>query len=143
MFANLFGQNVALGALLVRLALGAVFIAHGYQKLFVAGMDGTINLFRSMGVAVPELFGPLVAFVEFFGGIAIVLGLFTRYVALMLGIVMAAAIVQVKLSIGFIAPMAGPPGYELDVALLACALLLLFAGPGALSLEKALFKREL
>ncbi len=143
MFANLLGQNVALGALLVRLALGTVFIAHGYQKLFVSGMDGTINMFGGMGVAAPELFGPLVAFVEFFGGIAIVLGLFTRYVALMLAAVMAVAIFQVKLSIGFIAPMAGPPGYELDVALLGLALLLLFAGPGALSLEKALFKREL
>lgn len=141
MLARWFGRRTELAALVMRLAVGMVFLVHGYLKMFALGLEGTVNLFRTMGVPAPELFGPLVAFVEFFGGIALVLGLFSRYVALMLAVLLVVAILKVKLPLGLIAQNAC--GYELDVALLAGALALLVLGPGALSLERALFAEEL
>lgn len=141
MLAKLFGESWGWGLLLVRLALGVVFLAHGYQKLFIMGVGNVGMFFEQVGLPAPLFFAWVVALVEFFGGIAVLLGIFTRWAALGLAITMVVAIFTVKLKVGLIAQQG--PGYELDLALLGLALMLLLAGPGQLSLEKALFQREL
>jgi len=141
MWAKLFGESWGWGLLLVRLALGVIFLAHGYQKLFIMGVSNVGTFFNQVGLPAPLFFAWVVALVEFFGGIAILLGILTRWAALGLAIILVVAIFTVKLKVGLIAQQG--VGYELDLALLALALTLLLAGPGPFSLEKALFQREL
>ena len=123
--------------LVLRLALGAIFIAHGGQKLFVYGLDGVAGSFGQMGIPAAGFFGPLVAFVEFFGGIAIVLGLLTRLAALGVGATMLVAILTVHLKQGFF----NPGGIEFPLALLATAAALVLTGAGAYSVDAAIAKR--
>jgi len=120
----------------LRLILGIAFIAHGWSKW--QNIDGVIGFFGSLGI--PASFAYIVAFVELVGGIAILLGIFTRYAAALIAIVMAVATILVKSKAGFIAKSGC--GAELDLAFLAIAIVLVILGPGKMSLEKALFKRE-
>ena len=122
---------------LLRVVLGVTFIMHGGQKLFVYGLDGVAGSFGQMGIPLAGFFGPLVAFVEFFGGIAIVLGLLTRLAALGLGATMVVAILTVHLPQGFF----NPGGVEFPLALLASAVALVLTGAGAYSVDAAIAKR--
>jgi putative oxidoreductase len=121
----------------LRLVLGVTFILHGGQKLFVYGLDGVVASFGQMGIPAAGFFGPLVAFVEFFGGIAIVLGLLTRLAALGVGATMVVAILTVHLPQGFF----NPGGVEFPLALLASAAALVLTGAGAYSVDAAIAKR--
>jgi putative oxidoreductase len=121
----------------LRVVLGATFILHGGQKLFVYGLDGVTGSFAQMGIPAAAFVGPLVAFVEFFGGIAIVLGLLTRVAALGVGATMAGAILTVHLKQGFF----NPGGVEFPLALLASAVALVLTGAGAYSADAAIAKR--
>ena len=121
----------------LRVVLGAIFIAHGGQKLFVYGLDGVAGSFGQMGIPAADFLGPLVAFVEFFGGIAIVLGLLTRLAALGVGVTMLVAILTVHLKQGFF----NPGGIEFPLALLASAAALVLTGAGAYSADAAIAKR--
>ena len=126
------------GLAILRLVVGAIFIAHGAQKLFVFGLGGATGAFGQMGVPLPAVTAPLVAFVEFFGGIALVLGLLTRLAALGVAAVAAGAILFVKLAGGFFAPN----GFEFELALLGGALALALAGAGAFSIDHAIARRR-
>jgi putative oxidoreductase len=126
--------NAALAIL--RLVVGAVFIAHGAQKLFVFGLAGVVGAFGQMGVPLPGVTGPAIAFLEFFGGIALVLGLLTQPVALLIAVDMLGAIALVKINKGLIG------GYEFELLLLASALVLALAGAGEYSLDRVLAARN-
>jgi len=131
------GTRTAAGLALLRVVLGAVFMAHGAQKLFVFGLGGVAGAFTQMGAPFPGVTGPLVALLEFFGGIALVLGLLTRLAALGLVIDMLGAIAIVHLKAGFFAPR----GVEFVLMLATAAAALVIGGPGALALDNLIARR--
>src|SRR5215470_11934758 len=78
------------GALLLRVSLGILFLAHGlYLKVMVFGLPGTAQYLGSLGL--PSWFGYLVPLYETLGGLALILGFYTRYVAFLLGLHMLVA----------------------------------------------------
>jgi putative oxidoreductase len=134
--ATILPQRLNAALAILRIVLGAIFIAHGAQKLFVFGLAGVAGAFGQMGVPLPGVIGPAIAFLEFFGGIALVLGLFTQPVALLIAVDMLGAIALVKINKGLIG------GYEFELVLLASALALALAGAGEYSLDRVLAARK-
>jgi putative oxidoreductase len=107
----------------MRFVLGAIMIAHGYKKVF-GGFHNHQQFVGSLGI--PVWMAYLSTGVEFFGGIAIVLGLFARFVAFAFLIEMAVAIVKVHWKNGLTAQ----GGYEFPLALAAIAFTLICYGGG-------------
>ncbi len=141
MFERIFSGFSHWATIPLRVAIGIIFAAHGWQK-FSMGLGGVAQFFGSVGIPLPEVSAFIVAFVELVGGIGLILGVFTRYWALLLSIIMIVAIFTVKLPNGLIGSP-GRPGYELDLALFVGCLALLLMGPGPISLERAIFHKEL
>lgn len=127
------------GLVVARVVLGAVFVAHGAQKLFGwwggGGIDGTGAMFEQTGLSPGEPLAVLAGSGEFFGGILIALGLLTRLGAFSVGTSMVVAIVSLHLPGPFL------DGYEFPLTLLGAAVLLLLAGPGRFSLDALLRDR--
>lgn len=124
-----------LGALLLRIFLGAAFLIHGFQK-FQGGIGNTMGFFESLGL--PGFAAYAVALIEIIGGIALILGLGTRLFAALFILIMAGAMVKVKFAAGF----TGSPemaGYELDLAYLVMAVYLLLAPSNTWSLDRLFF----
>jgi putative oxidoreductase len=137
LFSSPTRRQIDAGLALLRIVLGVIFIMHGGQKLFVYGFAGVTGAFGQMGIPMPGLLGPFVAFVEFFGGIAILFGLLTRLAAFGVGATMVVAILTVHLKNGFFAPT----GVEFPLSLLASALTLVITGAGAYSVDALLDRR--
>ena len=121
------------GPLPIRILAGIVFIVHGLPKLL--DIAGTGGFFVSVGL--PAELALAIGLLEVIGGIALLVGVLTRITAGLFIIEMIGAILNVKLSNGF----AG--GYELDLLLIAISISLLLTGPGRVSIERDLLKREL
>lgn len=121
---------------ILRVFLGATFFIHGVAK-FQGGIENTVGFFESLGL--PGFTAYMVALIELIGGIAIVLGVGTRIISILFAIVLAVAIVKVKLGIGFLGngQMAG---YELDLALMAIAIYLATTKKSFLALDNLLFR---
>lgn len=125
--------------LALRLALGVVLAYHGWLKLStVSGFAGFVD---SLGVPAPELMAYVVTYLEFLGGIALILGLAIRYVAALFVVEMIFTISLVKVDVGLIAPEGGP-GAELDLLILATALSFILTGAGRWSADALLFGRR-
>ncbi len=122
----------------LRIAVGMIFLAHGSQKLFGAfggfGISGTAHFFDQMGISPGTFWAVVVAVVEFGAGLAVLIGLLTRYAALLLAINMLVAILTVHLANGFFLPQ----GFEYPFALFCANLSLLISGSGPLSVDRAL-----
>ena len=115
-----------LALLILRLVLGIILIAHGYPKVF-GGFHNHAEFVGKLGM--PHWMAYLSTGTEFFGGIAILLGLFTRCFSLAVVIEMLVIIFKVELHHGL------KGGYELPLALATMAFVLLFFGGGPISLD--------
>ncbi|HEX5580411.1 MAG TPA: DoxX family protein [Gemmatimonadaceae bacterium] len=131
-------RQLDLGLTILRVVTGVIFAAHGGQKLFVYGFDGVAGAFAQMGIPMASIVGPLVALLEFAGGLALIAGLLTRVIAVGLAVTMVGAIFLVHISAGFFAP----EGYEFNLALLGASLTLALTGAGALSVDGVLAGRS-
>jgi putative oxidoreductase len=124
---------------LLRVGLGAILIPHGAQKLFGlfggAGISGNAALFDRLGYAPGMLWGTVVGCIEFFGGLLLVLGLFTRPVALALTIFMIFGVHFTGKSGGFFWLNRGA---EFSILILLCAIVFLIRGGGEYSLDRKL-----
>jgi putative oxidoreductase len=127
----------ALAPLVVRIIVGLIMFAHGLMKLQRGpGMFG--QGLAEMGVPAPAFMAYVVTFTELVGGALLVVGLLSRFAALVLTIDLIVAILLVKLEVGLIAPRGGGSGAELDLALIAGFLAILLAGPGPISLDRVI-----
>ena len=126
-------QSQPLGIAILRIVVGIVFTAHGAQKLFSIGIGGVTHMFHGIGIPSAHIAAIVVTLVEFVGGIALILGLLTRYAAVLLAIDMAVAVVKVHLHNGF---FSSKGGYEFPLTLLAASIALALAGPGSPALSR-------
>ncbi|MGO1908623.1 MAG: DoxX family protein [Brevibacterium linens] len=122
---------------IARLALGAIFIAHGWQKFNEWTIAGTTESFSQMGVPLPDIAAPFATFVELIGGALLILGALTPLVGVLLAANLIGALVIVHATP---APFVDQGGWELVAALAAGALLIAAAGPGRWSVDRLLFK---
>jgi putative oxidoreductase len=121
-----------LGLLLLRVALGIIFISHGYPKLTHPGaMQGMFTQH-----ALPSYFQSVAGILELFGGALMILGLFTRVAALLLAIEMSIAIWKVHSSGGLMAVH----NYEFPLVLLAGCFALATVGAGQASIDHGLYE---
>ena len=127
---------------ILRLGIGATFILHGYPKLFPSGPGGFAGLLQNLGFPGPVFLAYMVSILEFVGGIAMVLGLFVRYIDVLMAIEMIVTSTRVKMprGVGFI--FSKGTGWELDFLLLIIALALVLLGAGAISVDAALTSRR-
>jgi putative oxidoreductase len=128
----------SLAPLAVRLITGIIILAHGWQKLTEMG-PGNFGgqMLAGLGVPLPMFMGYVVTFTEIIGGLLLIVGFLSRLAALLLTINLVVAILLVKVNVGFLSGSSGT-GAELDLALIAGFLVILFAGPGSLSVDHAL-----
>lgn len=123
-------------SLALRISAGIIFVAHGAQKLFGSfggyGLEGTGQWMASIGLEPGYLMALGAGSAEFFGGLALILGLLTRPAAFVLAITMVVAIVTVHLSNGL---FLSNNGYEFGLALLGMSVALVFSGGGKFSLD--------
>ena len=118
-----------LGLLALRVVLGVIMIAHGYGKVFHGGLEQHVHRVASLGL--PGWWAYLSAFAEFFGGILVIAGLFTRFFSLAILIDMAVAIWKIHWKNGMFAK----GGYEFPVTLLTIAFALIFFGAGPIAID--------
>ncbi|TDL75394.1 DoxX family protein [Rhodococcus qingshengii] len=126
-----------IGALILRVTIGSLFLIHGIVK-FQGGIENIVGWFESIGL--PGFMAYGVAIIEIIGGVALIIGLATRFVSALFALLMIGATLKVKLAVGLLGngQMAG---YELDLAFLAMAVYLLINGSKVLSVSRLIFPR--
>jgi putative oxidoreductase len=123
-----------LALLVMRLALGAIMVAHGSHKVF-GGLHHHAQMVASLGM--PAWLGYVSAFTEFVGGLMILAGFFSRAAAFAVCINLAVAIVKVHLHNGLLGSP-DHPGYEFPLAAAALAFALIFFGGGPIAIDHVL-----
>jgi putative oxidoreductase len=123
-------------ALMLRLALGVMFISHALLKVFVFTIPGTVDFFHSVGypgwLAYPTILAEL-------GGSLLILGVYSRYVALALLPILLGTL-PVHFGNGWVFSAAGG-GWEYPAFLAAASLVLALLGDGAFALRPATLRR--
>ncbi|OFV80703.1 MAG: hypothetical protein A3B65_01490 [Acidobacteria bacterium RIFCSPHIGHO2_02_FULL_67_57] len=129
-----------LGLLLVRVAVGAALVAHGFPKLFASAPF--LEAFPKMGFPAWTVYAA--GTVEFFGGALLILGLFTRVAAFFISGQMFVAFVKVHWKLGErdLFGFLGQGGDEYPLLLCVVAFLLMTVGAGAISLDRLIFKEK-
>jgi putative oxidoreductase len=128
-------RDIALTVL--RVIAGTVFLAHGVQMLFSFSFAGIAGAFGQMGFPMPAVLGPVVAFAELAGGVALIFGFLTRLAALGLAAIMLGAVLFVHLRNGFFLPN----GMEFALAMFGATTALFLMGAGTFSLDALLARR--
>ena len=131
-----------LSALILRAPIGLILAAHGSQKLFAwfggYGLEGTGQWMASIGMTPGYLMALLAGSAEFFGGLALVIGLFTRPAALVAAFTMLVAIFSVHISNGL---FMSNNGYEYALTLFVALVALAVQGAGCFSLDNFIAKK--
>lgn len=122
------------GPLSIRILAGIAFISHGLPKL--SNVTGTEHFFAN-SIGLPASMALPIGLLEVVGGIALLVGILTRIASILFILEMIGSTITAKLSKGFVG------GYELDLLLMAIAISLLLTGPGRVSVEWNVIKREL
>ena len=139
---RLVATDAGWGPLVLRVPVGIIFMAHGSQKLFGwfggYGLEGTGHWMASVGLAPGVVMALLAGSAEFFGGLALILGLLVRPAAAALGIAMLVAIFAVHIGNGLFVTN---NGFEYALALLAVSVALLVSGAGRGSADALLAGR--
>jgi len=129
-------SNAGLEAVILRVPIGLILAAHGSQKLFAwfggYGLDGTGQWMASVGLNPGFMMALLAGSAEFFGGVALILGLLTRPAAVINAITMLVALFWVHWGNGF---FLDTHGIEYALALLSASTALIFIGGGQYSLD--------
>lgn len=131
-------SRVDTALLILRVVLGIVFLAHGYQKLFTYGFAGVTGAFTQMRIPVPSITGPFIALLEFCGGMALIVGFLTRMAALGIALDMLGALAVVHIKNGFFLPT----GFEYAMSLLGVSMAVTLAGAGDLSIDSLIARRR-
>lgn len=126
-------QLMILGPLPIRILAGLTLLLHGLPKII--DISGVQSFFPNLGLP-PELAIP-VTLLEVIGGLVLLLGILTRIASGLIIIEMIGAVVVAKLSKGFVG------GYELELLVVAICISLFISGPGRISIEYDLLKREI
>ena len=129
------GLHPELGLAVLRVVLGVIFIAHGAPKL-LGGVGGLAGLLDGLGFPAPFAWAWWVTVLEFFGGLALLVGLLVTPIALLLCIEMAVGIVLVHAAEGWYVIGPGTGGVEFNLLLIASLLALVFAGPGLAAVDR-------
>jgi putative oxidoreductase len=122
--------------LFLRLGLGIIFIFHGYPKLFTHTQQ-TVEAFVKMGF--PGYFAYIAGVLEFFGGIMLIVGLFTRIAGFLLAAEMAVALVKVH---GLLSNPMNVHNYEFPLACAVGSFALVGVGAGLISLDQAIYSKR-
>ena len=128
-----------LALLVSRILLGVILIAHGWDKFQITGLDGVTGFFDSLGIPAAGVVAPIVGAIELIGGILILLGAFTRYVSIIVALVMLGAAVFAHASAGI---FVANGGWELVGAIGAGMLALFAVGAGAWSIDAVLEQKR-
>lgn len=121
------------GLLILRIATGLIFLVAGYSKL--TGIEGITGLLTGLGFPLPGILAWLLALVEFFAGVALILGIYTRYAAIPLVVVAVVSTIVVYAG-GMPNSDGGFGAARLDIMLLASTLALVFTGGGKCSIKE-------
>lgn len=130
-------RNVDRAMLVLRLVLAAIFILHGYQKVFVFGIAGVTGMFSQMGIPMAAVAAPFISVLELVGGIALLFGAFTRVAAFLLACDMLGAMILVHGKNGFSAPK----GIENVLGNCAMCVAVALIGAGLYSIDAMLARR--
>lgn len=122
----------------LRVVVGVVFMLHGWEK-YSAGISKTTSWLESIGIPYATLAAPVLMGVELLGGALLVLGLATRFAALVLLAEMVVAFLTVHQDSGF---AAAEGGYELVLVLAVALAGFALAGSGATGLDRLLARRR-
>ncbi len=134
MFRRWLNRMQPLGLLAMRCALGAIMIAHGYQKVHGGGYGASMaQMVSHMGF--PGWLGYFVTYLEFVGGVLLVAGFLTRLLGALFTIEMAVAIAKVHWPNG----LGKPGGIDFPMACGAIAFALIWFGAGLISVDHLIF----
>ena len=130
-------KNSDLGLLVLRVSLGIVFLAHGWLKVFTFGLDRGYQVFEAHTVwhlnLIPGWFIYPAAFIEWVGGIMLILGIKTRLaLPCLAGVAFGAGAVHFENGWNYTSKPDG--GWEYGIFLFLCCVALWLTGPGRLSL---------
>lgn len=127
------------GVTVIRVMAGIIITVAALEKFAGGGFEGFTRAVTGMGLPLAPLWGVFIPLLELIGGVLVLVGLGTRWVAVLFVIEYAVTSFAVK------APRQPPAGgwdsMRIDLMLFAAAIMLVLVGPGALALDRFVFRR--